>query len=134
MRGGPSAVDVRALVLKLIPERNRVRDWFRRSNVEDHEFRYLSARVEPKLVLALARARGQFEAADWFESRLAKAGVLDGPPQPLLLGRNLIELGVPPGPAMGEILQTVYLAQLRAEVGTLEEARELGLKLWQSPP
>lgn len=130
MRGGPSAVDVRQLVLQLIPERNRVRDWYAKGDVELYEFRYLSARVEPKLVLALARARGQTEAADWFEAKLVQAEVLDGPPAKLLLGRDLLPHGVTPGPKLGVILMDVYLAQLRYEVTTKEEALTLGLELW----
>ena len=39
------------------------------------------------------------------------------------MGRHLIELGVTPGPRMGEILKAVYEQQLDGAVTTLEEAR-----------
>ncbi|MDR1493210.1 MAG: HD domain-containing protein [Planctomycetaceae bacterium] len=44
-----------------------------------------------------------------------RLGVFDAPPQPLLLGRDLIELGVEPGPEMGEILRETFEAQLDGE-------------------
>jgi hypothetical protein len=40
-----------------------------------------------------------------------------------LLGRHLIELGVEPGPRMGQILKAVYELQLDGIVQTLDEAR-----------
>jgi tRNA nucleotidyltransferase (CCA-adding enzyme) len=39
-----------------------------------------------------------------------------------LLGRHLLELGVQPGPTMGEITRAVYEMQLDGRVRTLEEA------------
>jgi tRNA nucleotidyltransferase (CCA-adding enzyme) len=44
------------------------------------------------------------------------------PPDPLLLGRHLIELGMQPGPRMGEITRAVYELQLDGRVRTLEQA------------
>ena len=40
------------------------------------------------------------------------------PPDPILLGRHLLELGVEPGPAMGEITRAVYEMQLDGRVRT----------------
>jgi hypothetical protein len=105
--------------------RKVVPDWFRRRETAlDYEFRYLAARMEPRLVLALARARGYLEAADWFQERLRAAEVLDGPPAPFLQGRHLLEMGLQPGPVIGEIVNAVYLQQLRNEVTNLDEAKE----------
>jgi len=44
------------------------------------------------------------------------------PPPPILLGRHLIELGVKPGPRMGEILKAVYEKQLDGAVASLDDA------------
>jgi tRNA nucleotidyltransferase (CCA-adding enzyme) len=38
------------------------------------------------------------------------------------MGRHLLELGVKPGPRMGEIIRAVYELQLDGKVQTLEEA------------
>jgi tRNA nucleotidyltransferase (CCA-adding enzyme) len=38
------------------------------------------------------------------------------------MGRHLLELGVRPGPRMGEILQQVYEQQLDGRVATVEDA------------
>jgi len=43
-------------------------------------------------------------------------------PPPLITGRDLIELGMKPGPAFGKILQTVKDAQLENKISTREEA------------
>lgn len=118
--------DVRRTAIVLASERKRARDWFaQRDTVEDKEFRYLSARIEPRLVFSLARARGDEEAAAWFLQKMEELGVADGPPPPLLMGRHLREMGMQPGPRIGEILQTVYAKQLAGEVSTLEEAHEV---------
>ncbi len=50
--------------------------------------------------------------------------VKDTAPKPLLQGRHLTELGVTPGPAMGEILKAAFEAQLDGKFDTLETARE----------
>ena len=45
---------------------------------------------------------------DWFLERARELGVDRSPPKPLLLGRHLLELGMTPGPAMGDVLKQVY--------------------------
>ena len=61
----------------------------------------------------------------WFAAQAAKLWVNHGPPEPVLLGRHLIADGMTPGPAMGQVLKTVYERQLDGKVRTLDEAREL---------
>jgi tRNA nucleotidyltransferase (CCA-adding enzyme) len=51
------------------------------------------------------------------------------PPDPLLLGRHLLELGLEPGPRMGEITRAVYEMQLDGRVRTLEQAINEARKL-----
>jgi tRNA nucleotidyltransferase (CCA-adding enzyme) len=58
---------------------------------------------------------------DWFVERARALGVEHAAPPPILLGRHLIELGVAPGPRMGEILKAVYERQLDGQVTTLDE-------------
>ena len=58
---------------------------------------------------------------DWFLERARELGVQHAPPQPVLLGRHLLALGVKPGPRMGEILRAVYERQLDGAVSSVEE-------------
>ena len=120
--------DLRRNTIVLVGERKRARDWFRReksgNRVLDQEFRWLSSRVQPRLVYHLARARGDVEAADWFWNRVCELDVCDAPPSPLLMGRHLLEMGLKPGPHIGQIVQTVYAAQLAGDVSTLDEAKQ----------
>ncbi len=125
--------DIRKNVVLLVGERKRARDWFRReengNRVLDKEFRWLSARVQPRMVYHLNRARGDVEAAEWFWNRVCELGVEDAPPAPLLMGRHLLEMGLKPGPQIGQITQTVYAAQLAGELSTLEEAKACAIRV-----
>ncbi|MBW3636681.1 MAG: hypothetical protein KY445_09495 [Armatimonadetes bacterium] len=124
MRGENGALDVKKVTIQLIGVRKTPRDfWARCETIEDKEFRFFAARVEPDLALRLSRARGDFEAAKWFEENLRRLGVFDGPPPPLLLGRHLLEMGMKPGPHIGRIVERVYFMQLSGEVHSLEEAK-----------
>ncbi|RME82523.1 MAG: HD domain-containing protein [Zetaproteobacteria bacterium] len=50
-------------------------------------------------------------AAPWLEVA-EKLAVDEAPPEPIVRGRLLLALGVPPGPKMGEIIRKAYEAQL----------------------
>ena len=63
-------------------------------------------------------------AMDWFLERARALGVEHEAPKPILMGRHLLDLGVPPGPRMGEILKAVYERQLDGVVTTLDQAIE----------
>ncbi len=54
-------------------------------------------------------------------------------PQPLLSGRDLIEMGLSPGPRFKKLLQAVEDAQLEGRVSTSEEALELVRSLQERP-
>jgi tRNA nucleotidyltransferase (CCA-adding enzyme) len=66
---------------------------------------------------------------DWFIERARGLGVEHRPPAPILLGRHLLELGLKPGPRVGEILKVVYERQLDGAVTTLEEALSAARRL-----
>jgi tRNA nucleotidyltransferase (CCA-adding enzyme) len=59
---------------------------------------------------------------DWFLDRARSLGVEHRAPAPILLGRHLLELGLRPGPRVGEVLKLVYEQQLDGSVTTLDEA------------
>jgi tRNA nucleotidyltransferase (CCA-adding enzyme) len=96
--------------------------------VGDGAFRRLAQQVDLELLARFAKAdchgrRGTFDcsAIDWFLERARALGVEHAPPKPLVLGRHLIELGVSPGPAMGQLLRQIYEAQLDGEISSLDE-------------
>lgn len=125
-----SGYDSRNQVLALVREHLTPERFFgERKSLTDGSIRRLSQRVDPDLLYRLARANGlsrgsasSSEAADWFIEKARALGVEHGPPEPILLGRHLIETGVEPGPRMGEILRAVYELQLDGQVATLDEA------------
>lgn len=49
-------------------------------------------------------------------------------PRPILLGRHLLPLGIPPGPRMGEILKAAYEAQLDGAFQTVEEGLDWAIR------
>jgi tRNA nucleotidyltransferase (CCA-adding enzyme) len=89
----------------------------------DADLRHLSTRAEVLVTLTL---RGVVRADDTAPAlqRAEVLGVLEERPKPILLGRHLKTLGVPPGPDMGRILAAVYERQLDGAVTTLDEAKE----------
>jgi tRNA nucleotidyltransferase (CCA-adding enzyme) len=81
-----------------------------------------------ELLARLARAdclgrTGDFDctAMDWFIERARALGVEHEAPKPLLMGRHLLELGLNPGPRVGEVLKQVYEKQLDGLITTVEE-------------
>jgi len=123
--------DARRQVLGLVAQHLKPGMWFKvRNEVGDGAFRRLSQKVDLELLARLAkadclgRAPGTFncDAMDWFLERARSLGVERRPPAPILLGRHLLELGLQPGPRVGEILRAVYERQLDGTVTTLDEA------------
>jgi tRNA nucleotidyltransferase (CCA-adding enzyme) len=123
--------DVRRQVLGLVAQHLKPGMWFKvRNEVGGGAFRRLSRKVDLELLARLAkadclgRAPGTFncDAMDWFLERARSLGVEHRPPAPILLGRHLLELGMPEGPRMGEVLKAVYEQQLDGTVTTLDEA------------
>lgn len=53
-----------------------------------------------------------FPEGQWLLEKAKALAVQDNAPRPILLGRHLIELGIPPGPRFGKILDRAYEAQL----------------------
>jgi tRNA nucleotidyltransferase (CCA-adding enzyme) len=123
--------DVRAQVIGMVAEHLRPMAFFKaRDTITDGAFRRLAQKVDLELLARFARSdchgrAGTFDCSgiDWFIERARSLGVEHKPPAPILLGRHLIEMGVTPGPRMGEILKAVYELQLDSAVQTLEEAR-----------
>ena len=102
-----------------------------RDKVSDGAIRRLARKCEPQLLYRVARAdclgrTGDFKpiAMDWFKERVRQLDVALRPPEPLLKGRDVVALGVAPGPEIGRIVKAVYERQLDGEVATHSEAIE----------
>src|SRR4029077_9918937 len=123
--------DVRRQVAGLVAQHLKPGSWFKvRDEVGDGAFRRLAQKVDLELLARVAksdcegRKPGMFDcsAMGWFVERARAIGADKGPPKPILLGRHLLELGLKPGPRVGEILKAVYELQLDGSVTNLEEA------------
>ena len=128
---------VRNQVIALVREHLKPGEFYKkRDEVGDGAFRRLARRCEPDLLYRVAKAdslgrnaewvpREKWygsEAQEWFLQRTKELEVEQRPPEPLLLGRHLLELGLEPGPQVGEITRAVYEMQLDGRVRTIEEA------------
>ncbi len=129
--------NVRAQVVALVREHLKPGEFYKkRDEVGEGAFRRLARKCEPDLLYRVAKAdslgrnaewvpRDQWygaEAQEWFRERARELEVEQRPPDPILLGRHLLELGMTPGPAMGEITRAVYEMQLDGRVRDLEQA------------
>jgi len=129
--------NVRAQVIALVREHLKPGEFYKkRDEVGEGAFRRLARRCEPDLLYRVAKAdslgrnadwvpREKWygaEAQEWFIERTRELQVEQRPPDPLLLGRHLLELGLQPGPQLGEITRAVYEMQLDGRVRSLDEA------------
>src|SRR5439155_173706 len=107
-----------------------------RERVSDGAIRRLAAKCEPGLLYRVARAdclgrTGDFPpvAMEWFLDRVRRLDVAERPPAPLLRGRDVVALGVAPGPEVGRVVREVYERQLDGAVNSADEARAEARKL-----
>jgi tRNA nucleotidyltransferase (CCA-adding enzyme) len=104
--------------------------------VGDGAFRRLAQKVDLELLARVAKADcegrgGGFDcsAMDRFLERARALGVEHAPPDPLVKGRHLLQLGVQPGPAVGEVLREVYERQLDGTVAQFDAAFALAQQI-----
>jgi tRNA nucleotidyltransferase (CCA-adding enzyme) len=102
----------------------------------DGAYRRLAQKVDLELLARVAKADcegrgGGFDcsAMDRFLERARQLGVEHAAPAPLVLGRHLLDLGVRPGPAVGEILREVYERQLDGTAADFDAAFALAREL-----
>jgi len=123
--------DVRAQVTALVGQHLKPGQLYdERERVSDGAIRRLAAKCEPELLYRVARADclgrapGLFEpvAMEWFREKIRQLDVAERPPEPLLKGRDLLALGLSPGPRIGEVLRVVYERQMDGAVTTTDEA------------
>lgn len=96
--------------------------------VGEGAYRRLAQKVDLELLARVALSdclgrTGSFDCSgiEVFLERARSLGVEHRPPEPIVKGRHLLPLGIPPGPKMGEILRAIYEQQLDGRVTTVEE-------------
>jgi tRNA nucleotidyltransferase (CCA-adding enzyme) len=127
--------DVRAQVVQLV-RYHLLPGMFYKSPPGDGAFRRLARKVEPDLLYRVAKADSlgrnpawlpqekwfKAEAQEWFIERVRDLSVEREAPQPILMGRHLIDLGLKPSPQFKHVLDAVYELQLDGKIESLDEA------------
>jgi len=131
--------DVREQVIQLVRYHLKPGMYFKsKTPVGDGAFRRLARKVEPDLLYRVAKADslGRYpdwdrskmifgsEAQEWFIDRVRELQVEKSAPEPILMGRHLIELGLTPGREFKRILDAIYERQLDNEITDLAQAIE----------
>ena len=136
--------DVRSQVVALVREHLKPGEFYKkRHEVGDGAFRRLARKCELELLYLVAKADSlgrnaewvprekwyDAEAQEWFIQKARELAVAQQPPAAILLGRHLLEMGMEPGPRVGEITKAVYEQQLDGRVTTLDEARNVAKEI-----
>lgn len=132
-----SGFDVRGQVVGIVANHLAPNAFFKsKTPVGDGAFRRLAQKVDLELLARVAESdcmgrTGNFDCSGirWFLDRARALGVQHAPPEPIVKGRHLLQLGVGPGPGMGKLLKEIYERQLDGRVASLDDglavAREL---------
>ena len=138
--------DVRNQVVQLVRYHLKPGEFYKadsKQQIGDGAFRRLARKVEPDLLYRVAKAdslgrnpdwlplekRFGSEAQEWFIKRVRTLQIGKKAPEPILMGRHLIELGLKPSPQFKQILDAVYELQLDGKVTDLDAAMTEARKL-----
>jgi tRNA nucleotidyltransferase (CCA-adding enzyme) len=121
--------DVRHQITGIVAHHLKPHSFFKSSTpVGDGAFRRLAQKVDLELLARVAMSdclgrTGAFDCSgiDWFLERARALGVEHAAPEPIVKGRHLIDLGVQPGPRMGDLLRQIYERQLDGGFRTLDD-------------
>ncbi len=103
-----------------------------KDTVSDSAIRRLSSKVTLSELFLLAKAdhfgrttpdalAKEFPAGTWLLERAEALNVKDQKPVPIITGKRLIEEGLNPGKAMGDLLKMLYEKQLDGEISSIED-------------
>jgi tRNA nucleotidyltransferase (CCA-adding enzyme) len=143
--------DVREQVIQLVKYHLKPGEFYKaesKAPVGDGAFRRLARKVESDLLYRVAKAdslgrnpdwlspekRFGSEAQDWFIEKVRSLHVEKKAPDPILMGRHLIEMGLKPSPEFKRILDAVYELQLDGKVSNLDEAVKAADVFRSEPP
>jgi tRNA nucleotidyltransferase (CCA-adding enzyme) len=138
--------DVRNQVIQLVRYHLKPGEFYKaesKNPVGDGAFRRLARKVEPDLLYRVAKAdslgrnpdwlpaekRFGSQAQEWFIEKVRALDIEKKAPEPILLGRYLLELGLKPSPEFKKILDAVYEMQLDGKVSDLDSAINAARKL-----
>ncbi len=136
--------DVRGQVIAIVRDHLKPGEFYKkREEVGEGAFRRLARKCELNLLYRVAKAdslgrnaewvpRSQWYDArpqEWFIQRARELEIEEKAPAPILMGRHLVEMGLEPGPRIGEITRAIYEMQLDGRVQTLEQARAAAKEL-----
>ncbi|CAN5317713.1 hypothetical protein BH10ACI3_BH10ACI3_11900 [soil metagenome] len=129
--------DVRNQIVQLVRYHLKPGEYYKaKSPVGDGAFRRLARKVEPDLLYRVAKAdslgrnpdwlpREKWfgsEAQEWFIEKVRELAIEKKAPDPMLMGRHLIGLGLQPSPQFKQILDAVYELQLDGKIVDLDGA------------
>ena len=129
--------DVRDQIVQLVRYHLKPGEYYKaKTPVGDGALRRLARKVEPDLLYRVAKADSLgrnpdwlpkekwfgSEAQEWFIEKVRELQIEKKAPDPILMGRHLIELGLTPGPQFKQILDAVYEMQLDGKITDIDEA------------
>ena len=129
--------DVRNQIVQLVRYHLKPGEYYKaKSPVGDGAFRRLARKVEPDLLYRVAKADSLgrnpdwlpkekwfgSEAQEWFIEKVRELQIEKKAPDPILMGRHLIEMGLSPSPEFKKIIDAVYEMQLDGNITNLDEA------------
>jgi len=134
--------NLRKMVLILIKTHHRASElWQNRKSVTKKAFNRLAADVNGEIELLVfldaadrwGRKKKLIQELDkqgkWLLRKFEELNVSKETIKPLIMGRELLKLGVPPGPLMGKILKKLYKLQLDNEFETKSQGLEIARRL-----
>ena len=134
--------NLRKTVLSLIRCHHRASElWQNRDVVTKKAFNRLAAEINGEIELlayldAADRAgreeipiSGLDKEVRWFLNTFKELNVTKETIQPVIMGRDLMKMGVTPGPEMGKILKTLYQHQLDNEFETKNQGLRMAKKI-----
>jgi tRNA nucleotidyltransferase (CCA-adding enzyme) len=140
-------LDLGRMVPRLIRTHHRAGElWLNREEVTKKAFNRLAADVDGEIELLVLldaadragrgarRLRGLDRTARWLFRRFDELRVNKETIRPIVMGRDLLGLGVPPGPDMGRLLRKIYRAQLDGLFETKAEGLERARRLVERKP
>lgn len=136
--------NVREQVIALVREHLKPGMFYKvRDEIGEGAFRRLARKVEPDLLYRVAKADSlgrnaswvpeekwfDSEPQEWFIKKVRELEVAERAPEPYLMGRHLIELGLDPSKEFGAIIDAVYELQLDGAVTNTEQAIRAAVKI-----